>query len=172
MKKLFVFLSCLIALNVNLIAENGEKAVLQAEVELLPATPTDKHAPVIQPGSQILVSTQIKNTGTKANEKGYFFVRFVYPTPLAGKANNELFQTEKVMLPSIQPGKVASITFKTPQQSPSVFDFIREDFGMRQYQAVIVIDNKEYIIGNAALTFSAYYYSTPAHEIPLEVPGI
>jgi hypothetical protein len=185
MNKIVVLLSCFIALNVNLFAQVADKAILEAEVELLPVNPNlnaiptilsgnpnDKNTPIINPGSGIRIFARLKNSGTKSNQKGYFYIRFVYPTPLAGRPNSELFVTEKVMLPSIGAGKEASITFNTPQISPSLFDFIRDDFGMRQYQAVVVIDNKEYVIGSSALTFSAYYYSTPAEVMPLEVPGI
>ena len=42
---------------------------------------------------------------------------------------------------------------------------------MRQYQAVAVIDSKEYIIGDTTLTFSAYYYAGQTHEVATEVPA-
>jgi len=146
-------------------------AILDAKVELLPAVPSGTDARIIQPGSPIIVSVKITNSGVDYNEQGYFFVRFTYPNPLARQAKSELFITEKVSLPKIAPGKEAFIAFATTQQSPSLFDFIRQDYGMRQYQAVAVIDNKEFLIGNATITFSAYYYAGPHHELPTEVPA-
>lgn len=171
MKKLLSLLFCLIALNFILNAEPAPSAILEAKVTILPAYLNDERSEIIQPGSPIVVTAQIKNIGTKNNENGYFFVRFTYPNPLAGQKNSELYVTEKITLPSIEPGKTEVITFKTTQSSPTLYDFIRQDFGMRQYQAVAVIDSKEYMIGSASLTFSAYYYAGPTHEIPTEVPA-
>lgn len=147
-----------------------KNALLDAKVVLLPAEPTASDARIITPGSAIIVSAKITNTGTEYNEQGYFFVRFTYPNPLAGQLKSELFTTEKVPLPSIAPGREATINFVSSQKSPSLFDYIRQDYGMRQYQAVAVIDHKEYVIGNATLTFSAYYYAGPHHEIRTTVP--
>ena len=42
---------------------------------------------------------------------------------------------------------------------------------MRHYEAVAVIDTKEYVLGNTKLTFSAYYYPGATHESPVQVPA-
>ncbi len=171
MKKLLLLITCLTMITLNLAAEALKATSLEAEIELFAADPARENPKVIQPGTPIVISVKIKNTGNEKNEKGYFFVRFAYPNPLAGNPKAELFVTEKVSLPAIEPGKEATVAFKTMHHLPSLIDFIREDYGMRQYLAVVVIDQKEYILGNATLTFSAYYYAGPNHEIQTSVPA-
>lgn len=169
MKKLLLLITCLLTL--SLTAETENKAILSAQVELLPSQISNNNPKIIQPGIPITVAVKISNTGTESSEVGIFFVRFAYPQELRDKPQSELFVTEKISLPSIAPGKEASIIFNKQQPTPSLFDFIRQDYGMRQYQAVAVIENKEYIIGNETLTFSAHYYQGPASEINLAVPS-
>jgi len=176
MKKLLMMICCLITLKPLLYGETKDEvttngAYLEAKIEFIP-TERVKGSEVIQPGSPIIISAQLKNSGTQNSQEGYFYVRFTYPKPLQNQPKSQLYVTERVTLPSIAPGKLATIEFKTTQQTPSLYDFIRQDYGMRQYQAIVVIDNKEYIIGNAALTFSAYYYAGPTHEMPTKVPSV
>ncbi len=148
-----------------------EGAFLEATLNILPASPSKEQNKNIQPGTPVIIAASLKNVGTKANTPGIFYVRFLYPEPLNKQQGTVLFTTEKVNLPSIPPGDVASLVFKTPQATPSLFDFIRQDWGLRQYEAVVVINNKEYVIGNTKLTFSAYYYPGTPHESPVAVPS-
>ena len=142
-------------------------AILEAKIELLANNADNKS---IQPGKEIIITANITNKGTEKNKPGHFYVRFAYPTPLAAKPNSELYISEKILLPPISPGKEATIQFKTTQMTPSLFDFVRNDYAMRQYQAIVVIEDKQYLIGTATLTFSAQYYPGLPHEIPTSVP--
>ncbi len=171
MKNILTLTFLIVSITLFAIDTQKKGAMLDAKVELLPALKSGADDRIIQPGSPIIVTAKITNTGVDYNERGYFFVRFTYPNPLAAHGKSELFATEKVTLPSIAPGKEAEIHFSTTQNTPSLFDFIRQDYGMRQYQAVAVIDHKEYVIGNATITVSAYYYAGPHHEVPTAVPA-
>lgn len=173
MKKLFLLLSSIFCLYTNFSLSSTEdlnQTALEAKIGLLPAQPSSENIQAIQPGTPILITVKIKNNGKVANKEGQLFVRFVYPEPLSKQPKSELFVTETIGLPSIQPGKEASLMFKSVQFSPTLYDFVKEDFAMRQYQAVLIVDNQEYILGNTTLTFSAYYYSGQPHEIEVNVP--
>ena len=125
----------------------------------------------IQPGTPVSLSATIKNIGEQTNAPGNIQLQFLFPKPLDKQPNSLIFETEKQPLPSIDPGKELVITFTTQHQLPSLFDFIRNDWGMRQYQALISIDNHPQIAGTLSVTFSAYYYQGPSQEIPVEVPA-
>lgn len=175
MKKLLMTICCLISLKPLLYGEiknpeTKDGAFLEAKIEFIPTQPV-KGSEIIQPGTPIIISAELTNSGNKSSEIGYFYVRFSYPNPLASQPKSQLFATEKILLPSIPPGKKAITEFKTTHKTPSLYDYIRQDYGMRQYQAIAVIDSKEYVIGNASLTFSAYYYAGPNHEVPTQVPS-
>lgn len=172
MKKILLLIICLTTITLSLVAETVKSTTLEAEIELFAADPARENPKIIQPGTPLVISVTIKNSGNEKNEQGYFFVRFAYPNPLASNPKAELFVTEKIPLPPIEPGKEATIAFNTVHHLPSLFDFIRQDYGMRQYLAVAVIDQKEYILGNATLTFSAYYYAGPNHEMQTAVPAV
>ncbi len=161
MKKILLVL--FLISNINLFAG----AILDAKIELLANNADNKS---IQPGKEITITATITNKGTEKNKTGHFYVRFAYPTPLAANPKSELFITEKILLPPINPGKEATIQFKTIQMTPSLFDFVRNDYAMRQYQAIAVIEDKQYLIGTATLTFSAQYYPGLPQEIPTAVP--
>ncbi|HRD54958.1 MAG TPA: hypothetical protein PLC42_01030 [Parachlamydiaceae bacterium] len=159
---LFFFLICLNLLE----AKNGGSAKLEAQIELLPSKLSQGNLEAISPGSPLIISAKIKNTGTKYNEKGYFFVRF------SGMNNKNAYTSEKIALPSIAPQKEAFIIFKTPHITPSLQDFVQQRYGDYPYQVVVVIDSKEYIIGTANLQFSAYYFSGPSQKIATDVPSL
>lgn len=146
-------------------------AILEATLNILPAKSTNDQEKNIQPGTPVIIAAVLKNVGTEANAPGIFYVRFLYPEPLNKQHSAVLFTTEKVDLPSIAPGDTAALVFKTPQPTPSLFDFIRQDWSLRQYEAVAAINEKEYILGNTKLTFSAYYYPGTPHEFPVVVPS-
>jgi hypothetical protein len=124
----------------------------------------------IQPGSKIKLSVTVKNIGTAPNAPGKLWVRFMFPEPLASQPNSLLFQTEEGAVPSITPGQEVVITLQMDQNWPSLFDFIRHDWGMRQFQAVMNIDGAEKILGTLSILFSAYYYEGPNKEISTVVP--
>jgi|GEM_PF-6744149 len=161
MKK--ILLTLFLISNINLYAG----AILDAKIELLANNADNKS---IQPGKEIIISATLSNKGTEKNKPGHFYVRFAYPDPLAANPKSELFITEKILLPPLNPGKEATIQFKTIQMTPSLFDFVRNDYAMRQYQAIAVIEDKQYLIGTATLTFSAQYYPGLPQEIPTTVP--
>lgn len=160
MKK--ILLALFLISNISLYAG----ATLDAKIELMPNSAEKS----IQPGKEIIITATLTNKGTEKNKPGHFYVRFAYPTPLADKPNSELYISEKILLPPINPGQEATIQFKTTQMTPSLFDFVRNDYAMRQYQAIAIIDNKQYLIGTATLTFSAKYYPGLPNEIPTSVP--
>jgi len=123
----------------------------------------------IQPGTPVTLCASVKNLGKQPSAQGTIQLQFAYPKPIDTQAKSLIFETEKAELPSIEPGKDLVITFKTPHQLPSLFDFIRNDWGMRQYHALITIGDKVQLAGTRGITFSAYYYEGPSHEIPVEV---
>lgn len=125
----------------------------------------------IQPGAPVTLSATIRNIGEQANAPGDIQLQFQFPKPLDKQPGSLIFETEKQPLPSIEPGKEVVIIFTTQHQLPSLFDFIRHDWGMRQYQALVNVDNHVQIAGALSITFSAYYYQGPSQEIPVEVPA-
>lgn len=141
-------------------------AHLQASIKII--APGDDPAKV-QPGSSVKLSAIVKNIGDKVNQAGTIYIRFSFLKPLDGEPRSVLFETEKKALPSIPPGGEKEIEFTKVHQWPSVFDYIRDDWHMRQYEAVIDIKGKTQVIGRAAVSVSAKYYHGPSHEIPAEV---
>lgn len=123
----------------------------------------------IQPGSPVTLCALVKNLGKEASVPGKIRLVFAFPKPLDTQANSKLFETEELALPSIPPGKDVVVTFKNTHQLPSLFDFIRNDWGMRQYHAFITIGKDTQLSGTRGLTFSAYYYEGPSIEIPVKV---
>lgn len=125
----------------------------------------------IQPGSQIKLAATVKNTGTEPNAPSKMSIRFIFPEPLSKQPNSMLFETEAMSVPSITPGQEVVINFPTDQNWPSLFDFIRHDWGMRQFQAVMKVNGEDKILGTLSVLFSAYYYQGPNKEVstPVEV---
>lgn len=163
---LLLFFSAACSLN----AESG--AVLQAivTVSAIPhRTDTGENFGKIQPGTQLKLVVTVQNVGTEPNVPGKMFVRFMFPEPLSSQPQSLLFQTETMAVPSITPGQEVSLTFPSGHNWPSLFDFIRYDWGMRQFQAVFVEEEKEHVLGTLSMLFSAYYYQGPNKEIPTTV---
>lgn len=171
MKKITLALFTVLSLNVFAADAVKQGAILEATLNILPAKPGADENKNIQPGTPVIVAAVLRNIGTETNAPGVFYVRFLYPEPLNKQQGAVAFSTEKVDLPSIAPGGAASLVFKTPQATPSLFDFIRQDWSLRQYEAVAAINEKEYVLGNTRLTFSAYYYPGTPHESPVQVPS-
>lgn len=121
----------------------------------------------IRPNSKIKLTAEVKNVGDQLSHPGEIQIRFVFPHPLDKNPQSLLFQTEKAALSPVEPGQKVVINFETPQHVPSLFDFIRGDWAMREYQAVISIDGIEGVTGTRAITFSAHYYQGPSREKPV-----
>lgn len=149
------------------------EATLQANLNAIPTHSQGENSPEqlgkIQPGSPIKVIATVKNIGTEPNATGKLFLRFMFPDPLKEQPNSLLLETDKLPVPSITPGLEMVIPFTIPNSWPSLFDFIRNDWGMRQFQAVLIVEGQEQVIGTLSIVFSAYYYEGPAKEIPADV---
>lgn len=151
----------------------AQSALLQATIELEKpvASAKDTEADKIIPGTSIKLKAKVVNNGKVASAPGTVFIRFALPPPLDIQKNSVMFQTEKVTLPSIPPGQTETLTFTSGHTWPTLYDFIRDDWSLRQYQAVVNIKDKEAVIGTLAITFSAYYYEGPNRQLPTEVPA-
>jgi hypothetical protein len=123
-----------------------------------------------QVGTPISFGCKIKNLGVKPSPQGKLWIQFQYPSDLKEKPNSLLFKTEAQEIPSIAPGEQLVVQFKTTQTLPNLFDYIKNDWAMREYEAVLEVEGKEYVIGIANLTFSAYYYEAPQRQTPATVP--
>lgn len=164
----------LVCCNCGLIAGEGlsnGQAVLQAAIDVVPDMPVAKDPEKMMPGSIVKIKARIKNVGSSPSAPGVLSVRFALPSPLDTQKNSVLFQTEQIAIPSLAPGMTETFAFQTPHQWPTLYDFIRYDWGLRQYQAILHVGDVEAIAGTAAITFSAYYYEGPAREVPVPVPA-
>lgn len=146
-------------------------AILQAKIQIQPVDPKGLVQDKIQPGSAVKVSLKITNKSSVPSVPGQVYIQYAFIEPLQAHARSVIFQTEKELFPSLKPGEETTIHFQTPQQLPSLTDFIRDDWALREYQAILVLGDQSVVIGKQALTFSAYYYPGFAHEIPIEVPA-
>jgi hypothetical protein len=152
---------------------NPRQAVLQGSIHIEPEKPLDQeHPPKVQPGTGVKLSVVVDNKGDVASPSGKIYIRYAFAKPLDNEEKSIVFQTEDQELPSIEPGKTVDINFKTPHQWPSLMDYIRNDWLMREYQAIAVINNVEKTIGTLAITFSAYYYPGIKKEFPTPIPGV
>lgn len=151
-------------------AEEGEQSILQGSIHIQPVknVPGDLTGK-IQPGTQVKISVEVENKGGKVSPAGQIYVRYAFSQPLEHEKSSILFETEKKSLTSIEPGKKIEIAFDTPHLIPSLLDFVRDDWSIREYQAIALIDKQEHIIGTLALTFSAYYYPGIKKELPAEI---
>lgn len=132
-------------------------AILDAII--IPISPENEGEERIQPGRDVKLSAQIRNGGDVPSAPGTFFIRFAYPKPLDKDPGSVAFQTEEHSLPSLIPGETLTIRFDKPHTWPSLFDYIRKDWAMRQYEAIASIKGKEYLTGSRPVSFSAYYYA-------------
>lgn len=146
---------------------SNEQAVLQGEITLLPTrgAPQDDGAK-IQPGTAVKINVRVDNKGAVKSPSGELYIRYALAHPLHKNETSITFQTEKKKLPAIESGTFVNIAFDTPHQIPSLLDFVRDDWSLREYQAIALIDGKETLIGTLAITFSAYYYPGLKKEIP------
>ena len=142
----------------NLVTDN-KQIVIQGSIQiqpvkLIPGDTTGK----IQPGTPVKLKLAVENQGEKVSPAGVVFIRFAYAHPLENENNSVIFETEKKPLPVIKPGEKLEVEFESTHQIPSLLDFVRYDWPIREYQAIAVINKQENPIGTHAITFSAYYY--------------
>lgn len=157
---LLAMLSMLLFLQESFASE-APQAILQGSIFVHPQSQTalsDK----IQPGQSVKLSVIVENQGEIASPPSQIFIRYAFAKPLDKEPDSVLFETEKIALPIIQPGSSVEIAFDALHKWPALPDFIRHDWGMREYQALV--DGKT--IGSLAITFSAYYYPGIRKEIP------
>lgn len=164
MKKQFILLLYLLFIFHSIEAKETSEACLQA---LLTIEPQNQ----IKPGIPLQLKAKIKNIGKKISHAGNLFIRYAFLEPFHNHEESVLFKTEKLPLPSLKPNEEIELAFQTKHSLPSVFDYIRHDWPMRQYEAIVNIEGQEELIGRTALSISAHYYQGPIHHIPKEVRG-
>jgi hypothetical protein len=164
MKNIFMFLSTLF---ISVLGAE-EPAKLQATINLTSTRPPLGQPGKIIPTTSIKLSTIIKNIGDETSQAGEIYVRYSFRPPHENEPNSILFETEKVELPLLAGGEEKTIEFQTTHLLPNVFDFVRFDWAMRDYEAVIVINENKQIAGTRALGFTAHYYEGISHEKPVK----
>lgn len=149
---------------------NDKNVILQGSIHIQPIkTIQEDQTGKIQPGTPVKIVVTVENKGQQISPEGQLYVRYAFAHPLDKEARSVIFETEKKPLPSIEPGKKVDIAFDTPHQIPSLLDFVRYDWSIREYQAVAVVHQEEYMIGTLAITFSAYYYPGIKKEFPTKI---
>lgn len=148
----------------------NKNVVLQGSIQIQPVKAVSgDQTGKIQPGTPVKILVTMENKGQQASPAGQLYVRYAFAHPLHDEATSVIFETEKKPLPALEPGKKIDITFDTPHQIPSLLDFVRYDWSIREYQAMAVINQEEYMIGTLAITFSAYYYPGIKKEFPTNI---
>jgi hypothetical protein len=142
--------------------------ILQGDIAIEPTRPLSS-PDKIQPGSEVKLKLKVENIGQNTSAAGQIYIRYALVKPLNNQPESIIFQTEAVDLPTIPPGEQIEISFATPHKWPSIFDFVRYDWPMREYQAIVKINGVERLIGTLAVTVSAYYYPGIKKEHPQEV---
>lgn len=148
----------------------NKNVVLQGSIHIQPvkAVPGDQTGK-IQPGTPVKILVTVENKGQQVSPEGQLYIRYAFAHPLHNESASVIFETEKKLLPALEPGKKIDITFDTPHQIPSLLDFVRYDWSIREYQAMAVINQEEHMIGTLAITFSAYYYPGIKREFPTKI---
>lgn len=144
---------------------------LTSSLTLQPERPIPDNADKIQPGTSVKVGLKMENKGDVPTQAGEVYVRFAFPKPLDQRPNSVIFKSDKVAVPSLAPGEVREITFTPSHTIPVVTDFIRNDWAMREYEAIYVVDSKEQLIAVLPLTYSVYYYPALQQSLSVEIPG-
>lgn len=145
-------------------------AILQAAILVEPVPqPAQYKTEKIQPGQSVKISVLIENIGDSLSPSSKLYVRYAFAKPLEKDPSSVLFETKKLDLPPIQPNSSIEVPFEETHKWPSLPDFISQDWGMREYQAIIEVENQEKIIGTLAITFSAYYYPGIRKEMPVKL---
>ena len=121
---------------------------LQTTISAQAAHPHQGDSHRIQPGTLMKLTAHVHNVGTSPSAPGKIHLRYVFPKPLHKQKTSHIFETEVLDLPSIPSDHELPITFEKTHQWPSLFDFIRHDWAMRNYEAVVNIAGNESITGN------------------------
>lgn len=151
-------------------ATPNKHVILQGSIQIQPTKVLpNSQVGQIQPGTPVKIAVTVENKGEQKSSAGELFVHYAYAHPLEKEKTSLIFETEKKELPSIEPGKKIEIAFDTPHQIPSLLDFVRDDWSLREYQATALINQKEYLLGTLAITFSAYYYPGMKKEFPTQI---
>lgn len=140
-------------------------SILIQPVKAIPGDQTGK----IQPGTPVKILVKVENKGQQVSPTGELYVRYAFAHPLHDEATSVIFETEKKPLPILEPGQQVDIVFETPHQIPSLLDFVRYDWSIREYQAIAIVNQEEHMIGTLAITFSAYYYPGIKKEFPIQI---
>ncbi|CCB85596.1 putative uncharacterized protein [Parachlamydia acanthamoebae UV-7] len=154
---------------------NTSKALLKGEVSIKPVATVDNppeqmREGQIQAGIEVAFSVKVKNEGNQASQPGTLQVYYRFPPSLQHLSSASLFETEEVSLPVLQPGEEKMITFDKKQRMPTLYDFVRDDWGKREYQAIARVAGQDQVLHVVALTFSAYYYEIPISTKIAAVP--
>lgn len=139
-------------------ASHSTPPTLEGTITATPLSSTEINNNKVLPGSVVNLSVKVKNTGRYPTQPGTIFIRFGFPEPLDELPSSVLFETEELVLPSIPPFEERTLTFSKPHKWPSLFDYVRNDWAMREYEAIVSQGKKTHKIGQKALLVSAYYY--------------
>ena len=145
------------------------EALLQTSINAIPQNNPHSTREHVQPGTVMQLQASVKNVGNAPSQAGLIKIQYAFPKPLNTQDNSVIFETETANLPSIAPGQQISFLFKKKHQWPTLFNFIRNDWALREYQAIATIDNRTQVIGTLMVAFSAYYYEGSASNKPVEV---
>lgn len=146
-----------------------KQAILQGTIHLKPTVTLGADQTVkIQPGTGVKLVVSVENKGDQESPPAQLFIRYSYAKPLDNEAHSVIFSTERKTVPPIQPGQSTDISFDAVHQTPSLIDFVKYDWPIREYQAILVTNHEEHLIGTLAMTFSAYYYPGVRRELPVK----
>ena len=171
MKQFIFFIFLFASALANASQKDLEGPHLQAALTAVAVQP-GKDPEKIQCGTPVKLCAKVKNVGTETTAAGTIYIRYAFLEPFHQYEQSVIFQTEKLSLPSICPGDEVELSFAQQHNVPCIFEYIREDWPMRQYEARVAIGGKEETIGRVALSVSAHYYQGPAHLIPKQVKGL
>jgi hypothetical protein len=140
-----------------------QKAVLEAQISI---APKDQ----IQPGTEVRLSTTIKNIGTAPNAPASVQIR-IDPFINSTGSKSAVFKTEEKPLPGIQPGQTLQVSFSTTHKLPDLNAFA--EMGMyRVYKAVVTTGTSEKVVGEHSIWITGTYNLSDylAKGLPGEVP--
>jgi hypothetical protein len=147
-----------------------QESLLQGELFLEPVQPLKDHPEGVQPGKTTKFKLVLQNKGPGVSPAGEVFVQFGLAKPLENQADSVLFHTEKAAVPALASGEKKEVIFSTTHQLPCLFDFVRNDWLLREYQAIFAFDRQEKVVAILPLTFSAYYYPGVQREMQTSLP--
>lgn len=162
MKKLITLL--LFTLSLPLFGES----ILQGNIIITPQN--DDSSSKIRPGTYVALSVEIENVGRDTSSDGTIFIRFAFPNTGPNRNPGELFRTEQKAFPKLQPGEKVLITFSEQHRWPTIEEFIRSNWGRRQYQARATIGEVSHTLSSAAIGYDVHYYPGSKHQLIKQFP--